>query len=92
MIATSNNSVEVVKLLIDAGADVDARSEKGTTALMLAAKNSKGVDVINLLLEKGADVNARDDKGNTALTYATNKDSEVQAEIIALLKQHGAVE
>ncbi len=60
---------EICRMLIDAGADVNATAADGTTALMLAATNCKA-DVVELLIGKGADKTLRDKKGKTALDYA----------------------
>ncbi|GAA5999032.1 ankyrin repeat domain-containing protein [Rhodotorula paludigena] len=57
--AASTGNLEIVKLLIGAGADVHATNEKGVTALHYAA--SKGhVSIGRLLISKGADINTRD--------------------------------
>jgi ankyrin repeat protein len=45
--------VDVVKLLLDKGAHIDAKSNDGTTALKLAVGNGKP-DAAALLKEKGA--------------------------------------
>ncbi|BGP39986.1 putative ankyrin-repeat protein [Rhodotorula kratochvilovae] len=59
MAAATTGNLEIVKLLVGAGADVTATNEKGATALHYAA--SKGhVSVGRLLISKGADINARD--------------------------------
>ncbi|GAA5828034.1 hypothetical protein JCM3770_002113, partial [Rhodotorula araucariae] len=59
MAAATTGNLEIVKLLIGAGADVTAANEKGATALHYAA--SKGhVSVGRMLISKGADINARD--------------------------------
>ena len=50
-------SVEKVRSLIDAGADVNAANEDGDTALMNAACNGH-VEIAKHLLEAGADINA----------------------------------
>ena len=55
-------SVQRVRALLDAGADVNVRNYKGQTALHCAAK--AGFDqIVALLLDRGADVNAKDDQG-----------------------------
>ena len=68
--ALSNQNPEVIKTLIDKGAYVNARTERGETSLMMAAFSNQNPEVITALINKGADVNARTDRGKTALMYA----------------------
>ncbi len=51
--------LEVVKLLIDLGEDVNAADSYGITPLMVAA-NLGDLNVVKYLVEKGADLNAHD--------------------------------
>ncbi|XP_046558870.1 LOW QUALITY PROTEIN: uncharacterized protein LOC124267923 [Haliotis rubra] len=55
--------------LIQAGANVNATSPLGRTALHVAAAQGHG-HIVDLLLEKGANIDAEDDDGNNALTIA----------------------
>lgn len=66
-------STEVCELLLEYGADVNAKDKKDFTPLHLAVGEGY-VDVVELLLEHGADVNAKDFKGNTAYDYALEDD------------------
>ncbi len=56
MWAASEGHARVVHLLLEAGASVEARSQHGTTALLLAARNGN-VETARSLLDAGADVN-----------------------------------
>ncbi|MDE2794833.1 MAG: ankyrin repeat domain-containing protein [Gemmatimonadota bacterium] len=56
----------VFVVLIEAGADVEARNGHGQTPLHLAAQGNKPV-VVSQLVEAGADLDARDRNGNTPL-------------------------
>jgi ankyrin repeat protein len=60
---------ERLKLLIDAGADIDARNEIGQTPLHLAAR-AHNHDALRVLLSEGADLGALDNTGTTALDAA----------------------
>jgi serine/threonine-protein phosphatase 6 regulatory ankyrin repeat subunit B len=62
-------NLELVKLFLDNGSDVDARTYDGETALIISA--SKGqFDIVNLLISYGADVNLQDNEGDTVLIKA----------------------
>ncbi len=54
-----------VKALVDAGADVNARTASGRTPIMLQSP-----DVAEALIAAGADLNARDNGGSTPLALA----------------------
>ena len=61
--------LEVVQALLDKGANVNAKTEKGTTALMMASSTGQ-TDVVQMLLENGANVNAKTSYSLTALMRA----------------------
>jgi uncharacterized protein len=56
---------EAVRLLIDAGADIEARNNFGATPLFVAFANARNDDrgVIGLLLDAGADLDAENAAG-----------------------------
>ena len=59
----------VVLLLLEQGADVDAKTRFGETALQLAAKNGHAA-VARLLLDREAEVDSEDSLGRTPLYWA----------------------
>lgn len=78
---------EVVKLLLDKGADVDASDyEAGVTALMMAAGDGN-LEMAKLLLDKGAAVNATAIGDETPLIDAVSKG---HLEMAKLLLDRGA--
>jgi ankyrin repeat protein len=83
-LAASEGKLEIVRYLLDEGADVNARANSGGTPLAEAAYYGH-VDVIKELLLRGADINAIGEQG-TALDIAGNKNNTATAD---LLKHHG---
>ena len=70
MIASFHKHDAIVKILIDAGADVEARCNENNTALMKAAW-AGAPDSVRYLLQAGADVDATEVEGMTALMIAS---------------------
>ncbi|CAE7876403.1 ANKRD50 [Symbiodinium sp. KB8] len=69
VIAAAGGHVEVLRLLLEAGADKNLADNDGSTALMMAAAQGHAT-VLRLLLEAGADKNLADNDGSTALMMA----------------------
>ncbi len=67
--AADGGKLAIVKLLLEKGAKVNARSTDGQTALMAAVMRGFD-DVVEVLLAAGADVKARDARGNSAFGIA----------------------
>ncbi|MDE0705604.1 MAG: ankyrin repeat domain-containing protein [Rhodospirillaceae bacterium] len=64
------NSTKFVKFLLDAGANVSSRDNRGYTPLHYAAANSNNPRIIRLLLRRGASVNALNNLGSSPLHFA----------------------
>ena len=75
--ASSEGHIEVVKLLIAAGANVDAKDKDDTTALMAASARGH-LNVVKELLTAGAKVNEQNRDGHTALMFAYNGKNQVE--------------
>lgn len=65
---------QVLKLLLEAGADIN-RTNDGWTALMIATGSN--INVVKMLLDAGADVEAKNNEGYDALYYARNEKPEI---------------
>jgi len=81
-----NGDLEIVEMLLNRGANINAESLCCNTPLHNAVK-SKKMEIIELLLKKGAHVNARNSHNFTPLQLAVVKGSE---EIVKLLLKHGS--
>jgi len=103
-IATQIESIEAMRQLIAAGADIDLlptgkselENESTLTPLMIAAKHGHR-RAIELLLSKGARAGTRNQKGNSALHFAVfdhreddSKDERKILKVCALLLKHKA--
>ena len=84
--AAQYGHVNVVRVLVEAGAKLEATSPNGVTALMYAAMYGKA-DCAEALLEWGADKDAADEYGDTALHRAAING---KLECARLLRRHGA--
>lgn len=82
MCAARHSAVQLVPLLIELGADVNAKGRHGWTALHIAATNTRNwwsggsgpgpLEVIRCLLDHGADILALMENGSTPLDIFTN--------------------
>ncbi|HKQ18271.1 MAG TPA: ankyrin repeat domain-containing protein [Candidatus Eisenbacteria bacterium] len=76
---------EIVRLLLEHGADVNAQDGGGGTPVLLAARWGRG-DLMHLLLEHGADASITDDQGRTLLHKAAEYG---HVEVMRALLKHG---
>ncbi|BFZ23456.1 hypothetical protein BsWGS_26495 [Bradybaena similaris] len=66
---TNSDKEEVVRVLLENGASVNAKTGNGTTPFMLAARYGQEA-ILQRLLQHGADCSDQDNNGNTALLHA----------------------
>lgn len=83
--AVRSKRKEIVKILLDSKADVNAKNDAGTTALIAAIYSTP--EIFKMLIDANADVNATDNRGGTALEYATKNN---KWDIVDMLKSAGA--
>ena len=79
-------NVDMVKVLLDHGADVNAQDSLGNTALTLAV-NYGHAEIVKVLLDNGADANLRRKDGPTALLAACQRRS---VDMVKMLLEKGA--
>lgn len=83
---------QALPYLLDMGADINMRDEKGQTPLHMALHREAQFpgpynwDAAKILVQRGADVNAVDSKGQSCLACARHN-----ADMIKFLIEHGAV-
>lgn len=80
-----NKIYKTFELLIDAGADVNAKNLYGTTPLHNVAESyieDLTKRILELLLSNGADINARDKLKRTPLHFAVEKDNPELCEML----------
>jgi len=71
MFAAPHQGVDIIRLLLDAGAKVNAVDGRGMTALMFAVSSERqDPAVVKLLLDRGADPSIKSKAGETALDWA----------------------
>jgi ankyrin repeat protein len=97
--AALSGDIEVMRMLLEKGADPNISTTQGTTALMAAAginwipgqtwshSEADYAEAVKLCLEHGADVNASNSLGLTAMHGAANRGWE---SVIQILADHGA--
>ncbi|KAK4247917.1 ankyrin repeat-containing domain protein [Corynascus novoguineensis] len=90
------NRVTLIKALVDAGADVNAKFDKrghrGVTPLMLACELAEP-RAVAALVQCGAEINAQDRNGRTPLCYAVTVRVDHRGEvpeIASIMLRHGA--
>lgn len=70
--AAYKGTVQVLRLFLDRGADIESRNQHGLTLLYIAAQQGH-TQVVSLLLDRGADIESRDEHDRTALYIAAYK-------------------
>ncbi len=78
--------IEIIKYLVDSGAQINANEEIGmkVSPLHLAAQNPENITLepLQYLIKKNADINATDAMGNTALFYAFGNGNTKTVELL----------
>lgn len=80
--ASTNGHLEVMRLLLEEYAYIDAASPNGTTPLMMAAQYGSDA-AVKLLLEAGADPLLKNDLGLSAFDFASRVNRTATAEMVS---------
>ena len=103
LVAIEQHQVEVIKFLVENGADVNFSSDKAVTALHIAVDSANfqtfdknafkepPTEVIELLIQNGADINVKNKYGLTPIELAkglATKSGGAPQKIIDLLKKY----
>lgn len=78
--------IDIAKILIDHGADINIRTSAGASPLLLAAQNGYE-DIVSLLISKHAIIDNTDIHGNTPLFFASKNN---HLEIVKMLVKCGS--
>lgn len=82
--ACASSNLEMASLLINHGADVNAKQMHGVTPIHSAAHNGQS-NLIKLLVDHGADINSKMDDGKTPLSMAEEANFKETANLIRQL-------
>ena len=72
---------DIISLLINNGADIDARNKEGVTPLEIAVQK-ENIEIVKLLTEKGANIHTQDTHGNSPLSMAFASTNEMLEAVV----------
>ncbi len=91
IIASRWGFTEIVRMLLDAGADVDIQAYYGDTALMVAAEQGRG-EIVRMLLRAEADITLKNKDGKKASDMARESSlwnqNNGHDEVLKILEKH----
>lgn len=87
--ALDNENIELAKLLIESGADVNLKNHNNKYPLCMAC-DIGDLSLVKYMISKGANVNVTGKENYTPLLYAADCDSKDSLEIVKLLVEKGA--
>lgn len=82
IIAIAWQSEELVRMLIDGGADVNLRSRNRHTYPIHIAASERSISILDMLIEAGADISQVDEDNNTPLHLSISNDIEMTKRLI----------
>ncbi len=85
--AMHSTNPKILKVILNAGADINVR-RGGWTALMFAARHNQSPEIFKVLLKAGSDINATSGGGSTALLIAASNSTNPEG--LKILLKAGA--
>jgi ankyrin repeat protein len=83
--AASSGDCDIIKLLLDKSAYIDAESPNKTTPIMMAARGGQ-MAAVKLLIEEGADIGLKNEQGMTAADFAIAHEFNDIADLLKSVK------
>ncbi|WP_198411304.1 ankyrin repeat domain-containing protein [Marinimicrobium alkaliphilum] len=83
--AGADQSVEILRLLVEAGADVNATNADGMTPLMIYAARTYNSGAMEFLIESGADTSVRNPDGKTASDLLKTNEHFMKNRLLGLM-------
>ena len=75
VVAQNGEGAGALRVLLAAGAAIEARDEDGWTALMVAASYGENPETVQALLDAGADASAQSESSETAWDLVQENDA-----------------
>ena len=81
-IAARKGNWEILKLLVNSGAELNSQADDRGTSPLLDSVMSKNLDMVNALIEAGANLDIKSKDGQTALVVAVGAGDEKIVEVL----------
>jgi len=81
------NVIDRIRILLEQGANINAQTNEGNTAVILAGWETDNLELVRFLVEQGADVNIPNENGDTPVIDAADLG---KVEILRYLLENGA--
>ncbi|GAB1401676.1 hypothetical protein MASR1M68_05870 [Elusimicrobiota bacterium] len=85
--AVKKNNIEIAKMLIEKGADVNAVGGSEKKTAIFFAVSDDNVEMAKMLISKGADLNVTDDYYRTPLNIAVEKGNKKMINLLLGVKE-----
>eukprot|EP00833_Pecoramyces_ruminatium_P014841 jgi/Orpsp1_1/1188873/evm.model.d7180000067864.1 len=82
ILACQNDIINIPKLLVDYGAEINARNTQDQSSALLVTINSCNYSMMKYLIDHGADINIRNCRGETPLMIACKINNKYMAEYL----------